>query len=324
MRFDQAIQQALTKMEGTLSKSSMPTWKSHARRLIQYFGPDFELADLKPQRVQEWINWMKGKSKPSTVRHYFCMLKKAWEEQEEETPDVTSPWKKVKLPKRNEEKRQCRPEAFEAMRAALDAADQDLIDFAVDELLRRAEVFRLTAADFTFETRNGQHVGEVRIRISKTGVGRTVKLTERAAAIAKRRIAAAKTAGHTYLFGDQGEDRVQAGVRWCRARWYKLAKKLGVKAHFHGLRHLGARTYWQQGKPIEAISSMLGHSTIAQTQHYLSITAEAQWSVVLALVPSSPAQPPPATPQAPPKLPEHKPDPTAGWGQAAWEYVKAS
>lgn len=53
---------------------------------------------------------------------------------------------------------------------------------------------------------------------------------------------------------------------------YLFAKKAGLNLHTHSLRHKYATDLLESGANIRAVQELLGHSDLATTQGYLSIT----------------------------------------------------
>ncbi|MBI51223.1 MAG: hypothetical protein CL781_07870 [Chloroflexi bacterium] len=66
-----------------------------------------------------------------------------------------------------------------------------------------------------------------------------------------------------------GMNKRSLGV-WVR-RW---AKKAGVNLHTHSFRHYFATTLVERGANIRVVQELLGHSSLATTQVYLSVTAD--------------------------------------------------
>lgn len=290
MRFQTAITLALADMEAELSPTAMPTWRSHARKALEYWQPDREIETVTRRDVQAWINDLKTRVKGSTVRHYLSFLKWVWKVAEDlqEDKDLPYPFHRLKVPKRNSEKRRCDAGTYEAVRAMLTTEQAAPIEVARQTCMRRLEIFRLTAADVRFierTTEDGRRLelAEVRLVTSKTGVGRVVPCNPKATQLLKERITAAEAAGVKHLFGKPLADRFKAACLWSQSVWKKAVKKVGDVAHFHGLRHLGAHSAYNNGAKVETISKLLGHSTIAQTEHYIGIKQDAAWEAAFAV-----------------------------------------
>lgn len=100
--------------------------------------------------------------------------------------------------------------------------------------------------------------------------------------------------GRSFLFGKDVEDRFAEACAWSRRVWRPLMKRIGKGGQFHGLRHRGAHTAWVGKAAIETISKMLGHSTIAQTEHYIGVTEESMWEAANATAVLNMQKPAPA------------------------------
>ena len=283
MTFSEAISLALEEMREELSPTSLPTWRSHARAALAYWGPERDLTSLTRLEVQGWINTRAKQVKAATIGHERAFLSRLWRVLEDRGLDagLQCPLIRLRMPKKRTEKRQILPEVVTLLEDLLDPADCDLVRFTLLTYLRRLEVFRLQPAHITTwpdEASPGSYLGKVRVITSKTGRARTVPLTHAAAAIARRRIEEAEQLGHAYLFGGQGEDRYRAACAWAKSVWQPTLKLIGKGGHFHGLRHRGAHLAWANGAPIEATSKMLGHSSILQTEHYIGVTEDVAWA----------------------------------------------
>lgn len=276
MLIKEAIAIALDEMARENSPTGMPTWRSHARKALAYWGEDYDLTTLTRQELQAWINHRQKQVKSATIGHELTFLSRVWRVLEDQGLDkgLQCPIsRRLRKPKKNTEKRQIKPEVVATLEELLEPTDLDLVRFALLTFLRRLELFRLKPEHFQIwpDPDGAGHLGKVRVVTSKTGRARTVPLNHQAACIALRRIEATAKAGHTYLFGGQGEDRFAEACKWARRVWRPNIKLIGKGGHFHGLRHRGARISYDNGAPIEATSKMLGHSNIPMTEHYLGL-----------------------------------------------------
>lgn len=297
MTFSEVTSIALAEMREELEKTSMPTWLSHSRRHLEYWGPERLLTTVTRLEVQVWINARhKAGLKVSTIGHERCFLSRLWRVLEDRGLDagLQCPLLRLRMPKKLADKRKITLEVVEALQTYLDSEDWDLVEFTLLTFLRRLEVFRIQASHIlTSKDAKGNTIYRVNIITSKTGKARIVPLSSRAVAIILRRIALAKSRGSIYLFGGQSENRFSVACSWAKAVWRPAILTIGKGGHFHGLRHLGAHKAWKNGAPIEAISKMLGHSTIAQTEHYIGVSEDSMWAAANAAAKSSLIDPPP-------------------------------
>lgn len=304
MTFKEAMEIALADMRETLSPTSMPTWRSHAKAALAYWGEDRDLTTLTRREVQDWINSRaQAGLKASTIGHHRCLLSRLWRVLEDLDLDkgLNCPLQRLRMPKKRTDKRKITEEVVDAVSLQVSEHDRDLIDLALNTFLRRLEVFRLTVNDLIVEpdpVNPGEWLYKIRVITSKTGKGRIVPLNDQVRDIVLRRVEAAKAAGETYLFGGQGGDRFRAATSWAHRVWYPLIRRIGKGGHFHGLRHRGAHLAWKNGAPIEATSKMLGHSNIPQTEHYIGVTEDTMWDAARAVSKGLAHKAKPASPPA--------------------------
>lgn len=277
MLFKEVVKIALEEILRELQPTSFPTWKSHARAALEYWGGDRDLRTLTRLEVQEWIYWRaKTGVKASTIGHEKCLLARLWRILEDRglAEGIPYPLQRLRMPKKNTDKRKITLDVVEKLRESLSKDSWDIVHLTLLTLLRRLEVFRIKIDHVILTYVNEAVVGKLKIITSKTGKGRVIPLSQEALAIILSRIKYCKENNVTFLFGPQKENRAKVASNWAKTVWRKALLEIKEKGHFHGLRHLGAHTAWKNGAPIEAISKMLGHSTIAQTEHYIGVTDE--------------------------------------------------
>lgn len=148
----------------------------------------------------------------------------------------------------------------------------DYVLFSLDTGLRQGEVLELKARDWD----------DLKVTVwgtgAKSGKTRAVPLTARARAILRRRSAGLKPA--ELVFGDLN--------RWRIAHyWDRLASALGLQddAEFvpHGLRHEFCSRLADRGLNAAVIMQLAGHSTLAVTQKYIHVGAQALVDAIAAL-----------------------------------------
>lgn len=59
-----------------------------------------------------------------------------------------------------------------------------------------------------------------------------------------------------------------------RGHWQKIMKKLGIKIRIHDLRHLIGGVLVSEGKTLEQIASILGHTSTSVTKRYSKVRRE--------------------------------------------------
>lgn len=250
------------------------------------------------QEVQKWVDeraqetylgadGKRRRIKANTVRHEATWLTRLWRVLEERDLDGGRmfPLYRVRMPKKNVEKRQIEPETVEKLKAKMPQEAWQVVDFAQLTFCRRLEIFRLKPEHVKLwphkVTEDGRqlYLGQIHIETSKTGKSRTVPLSWQAAEIVRERLAT----GAAYLFGQAIPDRFAAACRWAKSIWARSLKAVGQGGHFHGLRAHGAKTAHANGAPVESVSKMLGHSNIPQTEHYLSLKDNIAWAACFAV-----------------------------------------
>ncbi len=319
MLFKDAVAIALKEMAVELSPTALPTWRSHARSALRYWGEERDLTTLTRADIQAWITWRAQTVKASTVGHERCFLSRLWRIVEDLGLDagLQNPFQRLRMPRKQTDRRKISDGVINQLAQRMKPADWDLVLLTLLTMLRRLEVFRLEPAHIVADTpdEHGRPRWKVFVITSKTGRSRFVPLNAAASEIALRRAAECQRLGHTYLFGGQRENRYSAACYWSRHVWRPLIKAIGEGGEFHGLRHRGAHRAWKGNAPIEAISKMLGHSNLVQTQHYLGITDETAWLAADAVAITDPPPMPrpglvdPAPTNPPPTPPLVLPDP---------------
>lgn len=285
--FKYAAEVTLREMEEELSRTALPSYRSHAKKALAYWGAERDLATVTRREVQDWVNLRRKLVKPATVQHELAFLSRLWRVAEDAGTDAPCPVYRIRKPKlNNSREREIQQRELDLLEQHLSRENFQAVDFARHTFLRRLEQWRLMPADISLfgdEENPGQLLGKMRVLTSKTGKGRIVYLNNQAAAIAAERILACEKTGRVHLFGPDDADREAAAIHWSKRVWKRALRKLGIaNAHWHDLRHLGATTAWRNGAKIEQIRVMLGHSSVKMTERYLRIDETQGWGAALA------------------------------------------
>ncbi|WP_439887732.1 tyrosine-type recombinase/integrase [Pseudomonas sp. MBLB4123] len=141
---------------------------------------------------------------------------------------------------------------------------QDIWDFGLQVALRITDLLTITMQEAS--------TGRVIIKEGKTGKTRSIKLNEKAQAIAQRR--KASHPHHTYLF--EVESNRASGKPVSRVAVAKAFKavgdELGIALGTHSMRKTRGWVMHSSGVSIEVICKVLNHSSPAITMHYLGLT----------------------------------------------------
>jgi len=132
---------------------------------------------------------------------------------------------------------------------------RDIIFLALNTGLRRDELFRLRESNVDLNNNRLIFVG-------KGGKERVVPLSKNARKIIERRM------GHKRIFYEVEHPDTLWHI------WNKVAKKAGVKARFHDLRHTFAHEFLKQGNSIRSLMEIMGHEDIQTTMQYAVFTSE--------------------------------------------------
>ena len=175
------------------------------------------------------------------------------------------------VPRKKEELRDCpflAPEDQEKLIACTPEAMRPVVGLALDTGLRTGELLRLEWRDVDFKG------GTVRVRVSKSGKGRSVPFTARG-----RRALDAAWSGRPA--GQQVPDLVFRGVgafkvsgepcflSEARLMWVGAREKAGFpELRFHDLRHVYGATMARAGVPLGELREFMGHSTLSMVLRY--------------------------------------------------------
>ena len=166
-----------------------------------------------------------------------------------------------------------RQAAAEVIRGDSDKADEwryirGLATVLLDTGLRWSEVYKATLSGTTLDLGHGK---------TKTGAGRRVPLTSRAADYWGRIVANPCHA----LVRAKGD---HAGMSWCAHRWEMATKANDCRdVTIHILRHTCASRLVQKGVPIFTVSKWLGHSSVKITERYAKLAPDSLSQALAAL-----------------------------------------
>jgi integrase len=141
---------------------------------------------------------------------------------------------------------------------------KDLVRLAIYTGLRQAELLKLAVDDVDLVKR------ELKLRETKSGVGREVPLNKTAEEIVLRLLDKAKARDWTYLFTNPA-----TGTRFLHIHhgWWKALKLADINdLHFHDLRHTFGTRAIENGATLAEVKELMGHKSIATTENYCHAT----------------------------------------------------
>lgn len=133
------------------------------------------------------------------------------------------------------------------------------ITLAVETGLRKEELFSLTVSAIDLSRR------EIRLDQTKSGVPRSVPLTDAALAIIRALLGQQGRPKTPYLFAKDDGNRYADMKKGFNAAC-RRAKIVGIR--WHDLRHTFASWFVQSGGDLYHLSRILGHSTVQMTTRY--------------------------------------------------------
>ena len=180
-----------------------------------------------------------------------------------------------KLPEDNVSDRFLLEPEEDRLEAVMAPADFDLVAIAIDTGLRQSEQFKLAWASVNFE--NG---GWLSIRGAKGEKSRSVPLTARALAILQRLYASRTSA---FVFAN-AKGRPRSSINFYQRQFQPALAAAGIEGVvWHTLRHTTASRLALQGKSLQAIAQILGHSQTKTTERYAHLLPESARATISAL-----------------------------------------
>lgn len=236
-------------------------------RVVRRFEAYFEgakLADITPQRIEEYKASRMGVVKQSTINRELAILKSffskavLWGYAKENPVKAVRLFreelKPVKILSPQERKR-----LFECSSAFL----VPIILMALKTGMRRGEILGLRWEDVDMEGHN------IFVRRTKSGKMRVLpihpELYEVLAAVSRSR-------GGEHVFCDSAGNR-RSDFGAIRTSFELAVKRAGLgKLTFHDLRHNFATELVQKGADLRTVQEYLGHSTLLMVQRYSHVT----------------------------------------------------
>ena len=142
--------------------------------------------------------------------------------------------------------------------------DLALLKVMLNTGLRAGEICALALEDVTLNARSGK----VRVRAGKGEKAREVPLNKAARAALSRWLAERPASSSGLVFLGQGGQPLSASG--LRRRVAALARRAGVEATPHTLRHTFGKRLVDSGVSLEKVAALLGHANLNTTRLYIA------------------------------------------------------
>ena len=262
---------------GNMAEGTLDTYTRACRNWItppKYLG-DIPLADLHLNHLKEWARQLRADGLAGSVRNARLNLHRVIELAVHEDLIPANVVKKLPAPKTTPKVDDSL--TLEEAERALMAARGDRLEAAYQILLmvglRQGEVLRMRWPDIDLRA------GTLKVRGTKTKAAkRTVPLPPDVVATLKRHRTAQRTERMAAQYWADPEvvfatpEGTAYSPEWFRARWHELRAKARIPARpgkqgrrMHAARHTAATLMLKRGVPLEVVSKILGHASIAVT-----------------------------------------------------------
>ncbi|WP_328466722.1 site-specific integrase [Actinoplanes sp. NBC_00393] len=257
------------------------------RHLYPYFG-DRQLSSIKPGQIREWDAQMVDVIGPATRAVTFTHLRTILGAAVDDERIGKNPCSAKSVDPPRPDERQVDPwtlEQVRAIRAAIPARYQPMVDVGSGCGLRQGEIFGLAVEDIDFIggwLHVRRQVKRVRSRLvfglPKNDKERRIPLPESIADILAQHIAAVPPVAVTLPWEDPGKGKpVTANLVFTTTRknainrsdfnpdmWHPALKSAGIERSratgMHALRHFYASALLDAGETIKALAAYLGHA----------------------------------------------------------------
>ncbi len=252
------------------------------RRYLDPIIGDKTLKNISPFDLERIKSDMRKKGLAERTTEYALAVvrmafnrAKAWGLYEGENPAS-----KVKPPRKdNRRLRFLTPEEASLLLETIKKRSRQLYEICLLSLhtgMRAGEIFNLTWADIDMAR------GLIYIRDPKNNTTRVAYMTDEV-----KRLFMAKTPGEPseLVFKDRKGQKIKKVSRVFGEVVKELGLNEGVADHrmrvcFHTLRHTFGSWLVMQGVPIYTVKELMGHKTLAMTERYAHLAAEAQRSAI--------------------------------------------
>ncbi len=250
-----------------------PKTYDNAARVMKLFGEFIgrkKLAELKPDDLEEYKKWRKGKVMDSTVNIDMRTLKAALQVAVDWGRIESNPFRQVRQIRGT--RKLIRPLTKEEFVRLYDKIEEpwlkDIIVFAVLTGLRRGEIMNLQWKDVDLERKTITIQSSEEYRV-KHGKVRVLPLSNEAHSILTR-----QQGGGQWVFVNGCGERLKDEFVSKKFKHYARVAELPEEIHFHSLRATCASWGLKDGIPIYAVRNLLGHASVKTTEVYASYDQE--------------------------------------------------
>jgi integrase len=257
--------------EVTPRKLSRDTETQRLRKLQKHAICRLPLRDLRPAHLSAYRDERLAEVKPGTVRrelgllhHLFDVAVREWG-----LPLAQNPLKQVALPVlRNARDRRLEAGEGEKLEKALSNTRNEhiapIVLLAIETGLRRREVLELTWRNVDLARRVAF------IPLTKTGVPRTIPLTDRAIAIISELAQPTNDDAET-----NGQRLFPISTNSFKLAWRRVQERAGLKdLRFHDLRHEALSRFCELGLTVPELAVISGHKDPRMLFRYAHLRAD--------------------------------------------------
>lgn len=265
----------------TISRNKSPrTAREYSRDLYRFarFISPIELPNATSEQIESWRDALltEGRNQPQSVRRKLAAVSSFFKWRHKKKMRSDNPFVSVEMP--DVAKRIAKVMTDAEVRTLLSVSvqhrrcgeyqrirDRAMLEVLYGSGLRRAEVCDLDLADIDLLEKT------VMVQCGKGKKQRLSFLSQPAVDALKSYLDVRASIPGQALFLTIRRTRITPRQLWCVFRDHReAAKALGLTKHVvpHTLRHSFATALYEGGADLRVIQELLGHSSIATTQHY--------------------------------------------------------